>query len=579
MDEATARGAPDVDAIAAAAPARRPGAGDVVDLLGRRAVHAVFQPVVAMDGAIVGYEALARMDGGPDGPDAPPDVWLAAADEAGLRSELEVLCIHAALDHGLPPGGALLFVNLSPSALAVPAALHAADGLHHRLVLELSESEIISDYEATRDHLLAWTALGTRVAIDDTGSGYASLRHVVQLSPDFIKLDRSLVDGLEHDRNRRALARALVAFAGELGAAVVAEGVERAGELEFLRAVGIGLVQGYLVGRPGPPWPAAADVAPIDGATRPVGIGSLARRLAAAPDPRGACEAVVDHLAHREGLMPSAYLLHGDRLRCQAQRGLWQVLDGLPPGIGITGRSYLEGRELVVDDVASAPGYLEAIPGIVAEACLPIRVEGVVVGALNVDARRRLTPDDLADMRHAAALLGLRLQDVGRVPTETEQDRLDRHLRRLLATRDRRELVTALLGGALRLGHLDTGVLTLVDDAGVDRVVAARGPLRRRLTDLDPDELAGLVELVRDMTSCYTAGSTLGRSFIGMDDLRRTGVRALAVVPLRRGPDRHGLLVLANSAPCALTVEEVVPIELLAAVAARHLDGLPDPGW
>lgn len=554
-----------------------PGPADVDRLLRDRSVLAVFQPVVSMtDGAIMGYEALARMT-------APgtwaPDRWLAAAEQHGRRRELERLCLGAAIGSGLPPGQARLFVNLSPSLLGDPEVRELLAGIEDRIVLELSESQIIHDYDQVRDDVMAWLARGAELAIDDTGSGYASLRHVLQLCPDFIKLDRSLVDGIERDRNRQALMNAMVAFASTLGASVIAEGVELPGELEVLRSAGVGFVQGYLLARPGPAWPAAADPSPrparVTGAgpTPSVGAAShdeLAARLASASGPRSACEVVVDHLAGAHGLLPSAYLLAGDRLRCQAQRGLWQILDGLQPGAGITGQCYVEGRDIVVDDVSRSRSYLEAIPGVRSEVCVPIRVEGVVVGALNAESRAVIGEVELDAIRQCADLLGDRLATVGRTPLSTPYDRLGFHLRLLSAARTPEQVRRRLAHAAQETSGLDSALVTVVGPRGEDRAFVA-GPLRHALGALGRAELARLAAVVEGMTSCYTAGTTVDHGLIHLAALRRTGVRALVVVPLLAGDERLGLLVVANSTPCAFAPAEIEPLELLAGHAALAL--------
>ena len=102
---------------------------------------------------------------------------------------------------------------------------------------------------------LALAGPRVRVAIDDAGAGYSSLRHVIELTPDFLKLDRELVRDLDTDKNRRALVGAMSAFAAEVGTSVIAEGVETAEEFEVLRDAEVDLVQGYLLARPGKPWP------------------------------------------------------------------------------------------------------------------------------------------------------------------------------------------------------------------------------------------------------------------------------------------------------------------------------------
>ena len=153
---------------------------------------------------------------------------------SGSARDLEVACLAAAADLGPVPEDRLLFVNLSPSLLADPGALDALDDLPDRLVVELTEQEAVSDYCRLRHDLEPWLARGVRVAIDDTGAGYSSLRHVIELTPDFLKLDRELVRDLGTDKNRRALVSAMVAFASEVGTSVIAEGVETETELDIL---------------------------------------------------------------------------------------------------------------------------------------------------------------------------------------------------------------------------------------------------------------------------------------------------------------------------------------------------------
>lgn len=546
-----------------------PTAAAVEDLLTEGAVEAVFQPIVSVaDGRIIGYESLARMRHRTI--TAGPDRWLAAAHEAGLGTDLELLCLRAAASAGMPPGDARLFVNVTAPVLADPRAVALFDGVHSRVVLEISETLVIGDYEEARRAMRCWAELGSRLAIDDTGSGYASLRHVLQLAPDYIKLDRSLISGIADDRNKRALANALTTFARELGAAVVAEGVEQPDELEVLRESGVDLVQGWLLARPGPPWSTAANPSRV--LREGLGSTGLATALESAVDPLSACDLAVDHLAQRSDFLPSAYLVAGDRLRCMAQRGLWQILDGLDHGSGVTGQCVAEGQEIVVPDVGDSAVYREAIPGVRSEACVPIRVEGMVVGALNIDSRRQLTDHDIDELRTAAALLGERLAVVGREPLTRPIDRLGRHQRRLSSAADDGAIVAALLDGVIDISGMSSAALTVESD-GRDSPSAAVGPLRRMLTEAIDEHAEELLSLVQGTTSCYTAGSVLGQSFIGMDALRSGGVRALVVLPLTARGARLGMLLVAHSDPCAFRTEEVEPLELLADYAAMLLSG------
>jgi EAL domain-containing protein (putative c-di-GMP-specific phosphodiesterase class I) len=221
----------------------------------------VCQPIVALDsGALVGAEALARF---PQPPAQGPDAWFAEAYAAGLGVALELAAIRKAvtlMDH--LPHGTYLTVNVGPEVLATPE-LHdvVVNGRHDpaRLVLELTEHFAVEDYERLRHALCGLRRAGARLAIDDTGAGFASLAHILKLSPDIIKLDRDLARGIDQDPIRRSLAAALVAFAGQTGAQVVAEGLETTGELAAVRELGIGFGQGYLLGRPGAP----AALAPL----------------------------------------------------------------------------------------------------------------------------------------------------------------------------------------------------------------------------------------------------------------------------------------------------------------------------
>jgi EAL domain-containing protein (putative c-di-GMP-specific phosphodiesterase class I)/DNA-binding response OmpR family regulator len=210
----------------------------------------VFQPIVATDGTeVIGYEALARF---PAPPNLGPHEWFAVAAHVGLGPELEAAAVAnavASLDR--LPDTSYLAVNVSPQALQSGhldwITSHPASS---RLVLELTEHVPVEDYLAVRKALAPLREKGVRLAVDDTGAGFASFRHILGLEPEIIKLDMSLVQGLATDPARRALAAALVSFAGEVDAALVAEGVETAQDLTALRALGVRSAQGYHLGRP-----------------------------------------------------------------------------------------------------------------------------------------------------------------------------------------------------------------------------------------------------------------------------------------------------------------------------------------
>lgn len=215
-------------------------------------MHVALQPIAELgSGAVVGVEALARFD---TTPYRPPDLWFAEASAVGLGVELEVAAITLALA-SLPtlPGTSFLGVNVSPNAARSDALAEAlARAPLDRLVLEVTEHAHVDDYAATRVVLKGFRSRGARVAIDDAGAGYASFAHILQLEPDFIKLDISLVRGIDADPARRALASAFVAFARETGASIIAEGIETEAELQTVRRLGVAYGQGYHLGRPIP---------------------------------------------------------------------------------------------------------------------------------------------------------------------------------------------------------------------------------------------------------------------------------------------------------------------------------------
>jgi EAL domain-containing protein (putative c-di-GMP-specific phosphodiesterase class I) len=214
------------------------------------ALTMLFQPVAALaTGAVVGAEALARFACEPK---RPPDEWFAEADAIGRGVELELAAIAAALDQldRLPPN-VFLALNASPMTAVAPEledllARHPG----HRLVLELTEHTRVGDYDALLVALARLRARGVRIAVDDTGAGYAGFQHLLELRPHIVKLDTTLTTGIHADPIRRSLAAALVTFANEIGATIIAEGIEVAEELTTLRRIGIPWGQGYHLARP-----------------------------------------------------------------------------------------------------------------------------------------------------------------------------------------------------------------------------------------------------------------------------------------------------------------------------------------
>jgi EAL domain-containing protein (putative c-di-GMP-specific phosphodiesterase class I) len=202
-------------------------------------------------GGVQGYEALSRFSLCPI---QPPDRWFAEAEAVGLGADLELHAIAraCALIGHLPPDS-FLSVNIGPSTLMQGRFTEVIEGIDPgRLVVEITEHAPVADYEAFSAVTGRLRARGIRLAVDDTGAGYASLQHVARLEPDFIKLDRSLVDAVDTGRTARLIASAFAGLAAEMGAEVIAEGVERPGQLATLRDLGVRFAQGFLLGRPRP---------------------------------------------------------------------------------------------------------------------------------------------------------------------------------------------------------------------------------------------------------------------------------------------------------------------------------------
>jgi EAL domain-containing protein (putative c-di-GMP-specific phosphodiesterase class I) len=206
-----------------------------------------FQPIVDLAAGVTpGYEALTRFRDG-----TPPDTRFRQARDVGLGTELELACIRRAIDDAarwLEPG-AWLNLNVSPDVVLTGNLAAVLPTDDRAVVLEITEHEAITDYDAFRAAVARLDGR-VRIAVDDAGAGFASLRHIVELDPAFVKLDRSLVAGIGSDAARRAVIAGMVRFAETAGLTLIAEGIETEEELAALRRGGVTLGQGYLLGRP-----------------------------------------------------------------------------------------------------------------------------------------------------------------------------------------------------------------------------------------------------------------------------------------------------------------------------------------
>jgi EAL domain-containing protein (putative c-di-GMP-specific phosphodiesterase class I) len=212
----------------------------------------VFQPIVDLNSlTTVGVEALARFEAEPR---RTPDLWFNEAWTAGLGVDLEVTAARmAAAQLDQLPADVFLSINISPETALSPKLLNFLEETKsNRIVLELTEHSNIADYPPVLRALETLRGHEARIAIDDVGTGFAGLRHLLELHPDILKLDISITKGIDNDPMRRSLAAAVASFGLEMGLTVIAEGIETTAEATTLQRLGIGTGQGYYIGRPGP---------------------------------------------------------------------------------------------------------------------------------------------------------------------------------------------------------------------------------------------------------------------------------------------------------------------------------------
>ena len=221
------------------------------NVLANEAIDPVYQPIVELDsGRTIAYEALSRFPGDQA---HTPDRWFDDAWRIGLGVQLELLAARIAAA-ALPrlPDKVGLSINASPPTVATKDFLQCFGDRVDRVAVEVTEHLQIDDYEDLRLNLSPLRAAGGQVAIDDFGAGYASLQHILKISPEWIKLDISLTERIGRDPIAQAMVTALVSFAEKIGVNVVAEGVEAADDLATLGELGIRYGQGFHLGRPEP---------------------------------------------------------------------------------------------------------------------------------------------------------------------------------------------------------------------------------------------------------------------------------------------------------------------------------------
>lgn len=248
------------DCLYDAEKSRREARNELLETILDHRIYSVYEPIVEVESKTVfGYEALAR---GPEGTAYHSPVALfTAAEEFELVFELDCVCRESGLRGAVDfPGGTKLFLNIRPTTIHDPAfcedklieTLARRDLSPSDVVFEISEQESLSSFGAFREMRDNYRNLGFQFALDDTGTGYAGLEELLELEPDYIKIDRSMVSGVDQDPARQDVLAAVLQLADKMGAQVIGEGLDTLEELEMLGRLGIRFGQGWLFGRATP---------------------------------------------------------------------------------------------------------------------------------------------------------------------------------------------------------------------------------------------------------------------------------------------------------------------------------------
>ena len=291
-------------------------------------------------------------------------------------------------------------------------------------------------------------------------------------------------------------------------------------------------------------------------------------RCAAATDVDGACNGLADDLLAAGFELPSIYLLIGGRLRCRAARGYFQVVDGFTPGDGVIGRTVASGRPIVVHDVTTDPGFIAAVPGLQAEACVPLVDGEAVLGAVNVESRSWLPDGAEPTLVRAAAALVVRIRALGGMPQPSLGQRLAHAAVALTTATSEVEVEHRACTAAAQLSGMPTAVIARLSPAGY-RITAGCGPLADALRTWTRDDLDVVGSWVSAGTNSHFPGGDDGPA--DYEFLRAAAVRSLSVHPLVVAGTVSGVLILAGDEPTRHAPEVVETVELLAAQTAASL--------
>lgn len=225
---------------------------ELANIITNQKLTILYQPIYCLhSNEVSGYESLSRFHSDPY---RPPNEWFDDAEKVGWGEALEIMAIKKAVQGvSLLNTTAYVSINVSPEYIlngALSRALEHIDA--SRIVVEITEHSPVDDYEAFKKALQPLRKQGLRLAVDDAGAGYASFQHILQIEPDYIKLDVSLTRDIHKDTKKQLLAKALFAYAKAIDCTIIAEGIEILDELSTLRELGIDKIQGYFLSHPLP---------------------------------------------------------------------------------------------------------------------------------------------------------------------------------------------------------------------------------------------------------------------------------------------------------------------------------------
>lgn len=392
----------------------------------------------------------------------------------------------------------------------------------------------------------------------------SDLALLAPVDPDFVVLLPEAGRG-DGGLQAEAEAAAVAAYARARGVEVVALGVADQQRHDELRGLGVRYGAGpHVEARLAGGQSLASSMVPHE---RRRWLRTRLDALACAAD---VAAAACEHVAEL-GLLPSVYVERHGLMRCIAQRGYWQVMDGIPVDTGVLGRTFRLGRTQHVD-VAADGEFIEAVPGLVAELAVPLTIDGRVRSVFSVESTRPFTAAEVHEVERVAVELQRALQRTGVDDADGALHALVRAGAELSTLTDEQSVAHAAVRLACAVAGTSSAMVAIPRPGGGELVQAAAGPLAPALRRLDPSDLRALARDLGNISSCMAGGDEDGRVHPVFLDVRRSGGTSLSVFPIRCATAEPGLLFAVDQVPGGLGADHREATELLAGTVARTLD-------